>query len=219
MADARQQEAWAVLCTADAEEAWRKPGRRERRRESEAKPANSQKKKPGNFWSDWNFKSGGGWPRRLRPALRTCSVTRGAGCVSAPWPACTAWGPWAGRWPGVQGSTTSWPTQPSSSARPSRPWKTASTTSKECRSGTQMSCLIKQFFYRWIDVLNVVCVVSTNVHTLGCSEYDVHIPYTHAKIAAKKATAFPKHWVHVWYTKPLSLGKKSLYYCKTFEFR
>ena len=48
MAYARQQEAWAVLCTADAEEAWRKPGR-ERRRESEAKPANSQKKKPGNF--------------------------------------------------------------------------------------------------------------------------------------------------------------------------
>ena len=25
-------------------------------------------------------------------------------------------------------------------------------------------------FYRWIDVLNVVCVVSTNVHTLGCNE-------------------------------------------------
>ena len=48
VAYARQQEAWAVLCTADAEEAWRKPGR-ERRRESEAKPANSQKKKPGNF--------------------------------------------------------------------------------------------------------------------------------------------------------------------------
>ena len=48
-------------------------------------------------------------------------------------------------------------------------------------------------FYRWIDVLNVVCVVSTNVHTLGCNEYDVHIPYTHAKLAAKKATAFLKH--------------------------